>query len=113
MIKCHENQQLTDLEELYEKVANSEKKELIEKDIMFLKQGLAGENTVYYELKNSFLPMLCLYDIRIQHGDYVLQLDFGVITNRFMAILETRKLNGEITINSDSDFIRIQNGQSI
>lgn len=73
---------------------------------MFLKQGLAGENNVYYELKNSFLPMLCLHDIRVQHEDYVAQLDFVVITNKFMAILETKKLNGDITINRDGDFIR-------
>lgn len=101
-----ENKQLNDLEELYENVTNSEKKELIERDIMFLKQGLAGENNVYYELKNSFMPMLCLHDIRIEHEDYVAQLDFVVITNKFMAILETKKLNGNITINRDGDFIR-------
>ncbi|MEG0772653.1 NERD domain-containing protein [Clostridium sp.] len=101
-----ENNQLSDLEELYVKIANNEKKELIERDIMFLKQGIAGENNVYYELKNSFMPMLCLHDIRIEHEDYVAQLDFVVITNKFMAILETKKLNGDITINRDGDFIR-------
>lgn len=101
-----ENKQLNDLEELCEKLSNSDKKELIEKDIMLLKQGLAGENNVYFELKNSFMPMLCLHDIRIEHEDYVAQLDFVVITNKYMAILETKKLNGNITINSDGDFIR-------
>ncbi|WP_291576897.1 hypothetical protein [Clostridium sp. UBA4548] len=53
-----ENKQLSDLEDLCEKLSNSEKKELIEKDIMLLKQGLVGENHVYFELKNFFVVPL-------------------------------------------------------
>jgi len=36
----------------------------------------------------------------------VAQLDFVVITNKFLAVLETKKLNGDITVNRDGDFIR-------
>ena len=57
-------------------------------------------------LKNSFIPMLCLHDIRLQSEDYVAQLDFVLITNKFIYVLETKKLNGDIEINSDGDFIR-------
>jgi len=39
---------------------------LIDRDIVLLKYGLDGENNVSYELKNSFIPMLCLHDIRLQ-----------------------------------------------
>lgn len=101
-----DNIQLKDLEELSLKLKDWDKKELIEKDIMFSKQGISGESNVYYELKNSFMPMLCLYDVRLEHEDYVAQLDFVIITNKFLAILETKKLSGDITINQDGDFIR-------
>jgi hypothetical protein len=50
--------------------------------------------------------MLCLHDIRLEYEDYVAQFDFVLITNIFVYILETKKLNGDIEINSDGDFIR-------
>lgn len=101
-----ENQQLTNLIELSQKVL-SKRKDLIEKDIRFLKQGLNGEQNVYYELKNSFIPMLCLHDIRLESDDYIAQFDFIIITNKFIYVLETKKLNGDIEITPDGDFIRI------
>lgn len=100
-----ENKQLLDLIELRDKVKSS-KREYIERDIAFLKAGIQGEENVYFELKNSFIPMICLHDIRIQDGDYVSQLDFVVITAHFIMILETKKLNGDIYINESGDFIR-------
>lgn len=102
-----ENKQLNDLRELSNKVKDGNKKDLVERDIAFLKSGIEGENNVYFELKNSFLPLLCLYDIRLAYEDYVAQLDFVIITNKFICILETKKLSGNIIINSDGDFIRI------
>ena len=100
-----ENRQLLDLLDLKDKVKSS-KKEYIERDIAFLKAGIQGENNVYFELKNSFIPMICLHDVRVQDGDYVSQLDFVVITAQFIMILETKKLNGDIYINESGDFIR-------
>ena len=50
--------------------------------------------------------MLCLHDIRIEYKDYVAQLDFIIITNKFIYVLETKKLNGDIEITKDGDFIR-------
>ncbi|MBU3161261.1 NERD domain-containing protein [Clostridium frigoris] len=61
---------------------------------------------MYYELKNSFIPMLCLHDIRIEYHDYVAQIDFIIITNKFLMVLEAKKLNGDIEITSGGDFIR-------
>lgn len=100
-----ENSQLIDLIDLMNRV-KSNKKEYIERDIAFLKAGIQGEKNVYFELKNSFIPMICLHDIRIQDEDYVAQLDFVVITAQFIMILETKKLNGDIYINESGDFIR-------
>lgn len=100
-----ENDQLKNLIELSNRIT-SPKKDLIDKDIRLLKQGLIGEQNVYYELKNSFLPILCLHDIRLEYADYVAQFDFIVISYKYIYILETKKLNGDIEINSDGDFIR-------
>jgi hypothetical protein len=102
----NDNTQLKDLEDLFDKLKDGEKKDIIERDIMLQRQGISGESNVYYELKNSFMPMLCLHDVRIEHDNYVAQLDFVVITNKFLAVLETKKLNGDITVNRDGDFIR-------
>ena len=102
----NDNTQLKDLEELFNKLKDGERKDIIERDIMLQRQGISGESNVHYELKNSFMPMLCLHDVRIEHEGYVAQLDFVVITNKFLAILETKKLNGDITVNRNGDFIR-------
>ena len=101
-----ENYQLIALNELLNHVTDEVKKEAIEKDIMLLKYGIDGENNVYFELKNSFLPILCLHDVRIEYGDYVAQLDFVVISNKFTCILETKKLSGNISIDQDGNFVR-------
>jgi hypothetical protein len=101
-----ENYQLIALNELLNQVTDEMKKESIEKDIMLLKYGIDGENNVYFELKNSFLPILCLHDVRVEYGDYVAQLDFVVISNKFTCILETKKLSGNISIDQDGNFVR-------
>ncbi|HAE43364.1 MAG TPA: aldolase [Clostridiales bacterium] len=75
-------------------------------DIMFIKAGDQGEKNVYYELKNSFIPMLVLHDVVIQYDEYKAQMDYILITQKFICILETKKLNGNITINADGDFVR-------
>jgi len=101
-----ENNQLNDLIKLSNKV-KSNKKEYIDKDIRLLKQGLEGEQSVYYELKNSFLPMLCFHDIRLEYEGYVAQFDFILITKKCIFVLETKALNGDIEITHDGDFVRI------
>ncbi len=50
--------------------------------------------------------MLVLHNVVIQYDDYKAQMDYILITNKFICILETKKLNGNITINADGDFIR-------
>ena len=100
-----ENKELSDLLELKDKVKSSKVK-YIERNIEFLNNVIQGEKNVYLELKNSSIPMICLHDIKIKDGDYIAQLDFIVITTRFVMILETKGLNGEIHINEAGDFVR-------
>lgn len=103
----NDNQQLNDLIELSGRVITLDKKVMIERDIDFLKIGMKGEADVYFELKNSFIPMLCLHDVRLEYNDYMAQFDFIIITKKFICILETKKLSGDIEITPDGDFVRI------
>lgn len=105
------NQQLTDLTALHKKLKDGPKKAWIERDIIFLKEGIQGEKNVFYELKNSFLPILCLHDIRLEYDGYIAQFDFIVISSKFICVLETKKLRGNIIINQDGDFVRIINNK--
>lgn len=101
-----ENDQLRDLISLSERVTDKAKRAQILLDIKLLKYGLDGEQNVNFELMNSFIPMLILHDVRLEHEGYVAQMDFIVITYRFIMVLETKKLSGDIEINADGDFIR-------
>ncbi|NFJ59599.1 NERD domain-containing protein [Clostridium botulinum] len=100
-----ENTQLKELIELSKKVSG-ECKEKIDKDILLLKEGLKGEQNVYFQIKNSFIPMLALHDIRLEYEEYTAQFDFILITKKCIYVLETKKLSGNIEINEDGDFIR-------
>jgi len=102
-----ENKQLADLEELASNLKDGEKKNLINRDIAFLKKGIEGESNVYYEIKNSFLPIICLHDVRLKYDNYIAQYDFILVSNKFICVLETKMLNGNIIINPDGDFIRV------
>lgn len=99
------NKQLEDLKILSEKVY-SEKKKLIDRDIMYLTYGMEGEKNVSYEIKNSYIPMLALHDIRIEDGESVAQMDYILITKSFILVLETKALSGDITVNESGEFIR-------
>lgn len=100
-----ENEQTRYLEDLYSRV-QSRKRNLVKRDLVLLRQGLAGEANVCFELKNAFLPMLVLHDIRLEYEGYTAQFDFIIITLKGIFVLETKKLNGDIEINADGDFVR-------
>ncbi len=100
-----ENQQIKDLEELL-KTCDYSSSKFIEQDIKKLKYGQIGENNVYYELKNSFIPMICLHDIRLKYRGMFAQIDFLVITSKYIYVIECKNLIGDITISKDGEFIR-------
>lgn len=64
----------------------------IQRDIKFIKYGNEGEKNVIYELKNSFIPMYIIHDLTIQYDDYKAQMDFVLITKKFICVLETKKI---------------------
>lgn len=100
-----DDKQIEHLEDLFKK-SDEKSKSFIENDIKKLKYGLIGENNIYYELKNSFIPMICLHNLRIEYKDMVAQIDFIVLTAKYIYIIECKNLIGDITITSDGEFIR-------
>lgn len=103
----YDNPNLLNIKNLIENSTNENYKKTLELEYNLLKQGLDGENTISYELKNSFLPMLILHDIRLDDGEYSAQMDYILITTYFIMILETKKLVGDININNSGDFTRL------
>ena len=101
----NKNNQIEELEKLIE-VATGNSKTYIENDIKKLKYGAIGENNIYYELKNSFIPMICLHDIRIEYKGQVAQIDFVVLTTKNIYVIECKNLIGDITITKNGEFIR-------
>jgi len=78
----------------------------IDRDIMFIRAGDIGEKNVEFELKHSYVPMYCLHDINLEHNGLKAQFDFILVTNKCLVVLETKKLNGNIEIRNNGDFIR-------
>ena len=79
------------LEELLPK-ASEEIKSKIEKEIIIIKAGIAGENNILFELKNSNMDMYVLQDI--------------YITEKIIFFIECKNLVGNIDIDSKGNFVR-------
>lgn len=100
-----DNSQINNLLQLLEQVTD-ESKLKVEKELLNMRSGLSGEKNVYFELKNSRLPIVCLHDIRLEYKNYEAQFDFIVIASEFILALETKKLFGNITIDNEGNFTR-------
>lgn len=69
--------------------------------------GQTGEKNVLFELQNSMLPLVVLHDVYLEYEDYTAQLDFVIITHKFIMILEVKKLFGNIHITDKGEFLRV------
>lgn len=96
---------LEKLEELLPKTTG-ELRDKIEQEIYITKAGIAGEDTILFELKNSGMDMYVLHDIYIETGDLSAQIDYYIITSRLNFVLECKNLFGNIEIDSKGNFIR-------
>lgn len=92
------------LEELKNK-ENSQSEE-VQKQIKFFEYGTIGEKRVLYELLNSHIGMYILHDINIKFGDLEAQIDFLIMTEKSVFVIECKNLYGNITIDSKGNFIR-------
>jgi hypothetical protein len=81
----------------------------IEQQIRMLEIGKAGEQSLLFELKNSFLPIMILHDVYIEHKRLNAQFDFIVVTRQFFMVIEVKRYYGNITVNEKGEFIRTVN----
>ena len=81
----------------------------IEQQIKYLEIGKAGEQSLLFELTNSFLPIMILHDVYIEHKGLNAQFDFIILTRKFFMVIEVKKYYGNITVNEKGEFIRTVN----
>lgn len=81
--------------------------DMIEKEIAITKAGIAGEDAIMFELKNSGMDLVVLHDIYVETEDgRGAQIDFIVITPYANVFIECKNLVGEITIDNKGNFTR-------
>lgn len=86
--------------------SNIDKKK-VEQHLKLFSIGQTGESSVMFELKNSLLPILILHDVNIEYEDYKAQLDFVLVTHKFILVLEVKKLFGNIKVTEKGEFQRV------
>lgn len=79
----------------------------VENHLKLFSIGHAGEKSVMFELKNSMVPMLILHDFYLEFEDYQAQMDFVIVTPKFILVLEIKKLFGDILVTDKGDFQRV------
>lgn len=97
--------QLQKLKEFRNNAPDPVKKQ-VDQDIRMLEYGIAGEKNVAFELKNTYMPMIVLHDLYIEHNGLTAQIDYLVITQKFNLVIECKNLAGNIEVTKNGDFIR-------
>lgn len=89
-----------------QKNAHGETKKEIDTQIKLATYGEMGENNVAFELKNSGMDMYVLRDIYLEIDDLSAQIDYIVITRKYIYVLECKNLIGNIEIDNSGNFVR-------
>lgn len=97
---------LEKLEGLLDKVGDDQK-DIVETQLKKEKAGIDGEKRVMYELKHLKEPCLIIHDLTLfdKNADQS-QMDFIILTRHCGIVLESKSLQGNITVNSDGEFTR-------
>lgn len=94
------------LEKQIELLKTKENTEEITLQIKLLEYGVTGEKKVLYELLNSHIGMYILHDINLKFNDLEAQIDFLIMTEKSVFVIECKNLYGNITIDNHGNFIR-------
>ncbi|TKD70789.1 HRDC domain-containing protein [Pseudalkalibacillus hwajinpoensis] len=95
---------LTDLK--LSNAANLDNKK-IDNHLKLFSIGQTGEQQVLFELQNAMLPYLILHDVYLEFEEYQAQMDFVIITHKFILVLEVKKLFGNIHVTDKGEFQRV------
>lgn len=85
--------------------------EKIKWDLTLYKLGLQGEREIEFELKNANLGLYVLHDVTLKYEDLTAQIDYVVVTQGKIYLIECKNMVGKITVNERGDFIREVNEQ--
>lgn len=90
---------------------NAEGQRIIEEDIKFFNIGYLGEKQLLFELKNSHMPLHIFYDVNLEYEDLKSQIDFIIIGEYKIFIIECKNYVGDIVIDNQGNFIRKYNNK--
>lgn len=90
---------------------NYEGQRIIEEDIKFFNIGYSGEKQLLFELKNSHMPLHIFYDVNLEYEDLKSQIDFIIIGEYKIFIIECKNYIGDIIIDNQGNFIRKYNNK--
>lgn len=93
------------MQELSEQATGECKKE-IDKQIKIAGYGVAGEENIAFELKNSGMDMFILHDIYLEHEELSAQIDYLIVAKKHIYIIECKNLIGNIEMDNKGAFIR-------
>lgn len=96
---------LEQLKTIRPKASESVQKQ-IDEDIRLLEYGIAGENRIAFELKNSHEPMYVLHDLFLEHNGLTAQIDYLIVTRKCNFVLECKNLYGTIDVDNKGNFTR-------
>jgi len=98
---------LAKLEALLTETNDKNLADKLEKEIAITKAGIAGEDAIMFELRNSGMDLVVLHDLYIETEDGKgAQIDFIVITPYANVFIECKNMFGNITIDNHGNFIR-------
>lgn len=83
------------------KKSSGDLKNKIDEQIKLARYGIAGENNIAFELKNSGIDMYILHDIYLEYEDLSAQIDYMIFTRKHIYVIECKNLIG---INSNFAF---------
>lgn len=95
-----------ELKRLIDNTVDEQIKENMNFDLNSLKFVEEGEKKFIDVLKTTSVPMVVLHDICLSYQNKPVQIDFIVLTNYFIGVYESKKLNGDICVNHDGSFSR-------
>ena len=95
--------QFQELNELIEKNPNDDD---LQRKLKLCKYGLDGEKKIEFQLQYANIGMYVLHDINMEYQDLKAQIDYIIITPAKTYFLECKNLVGNITIDSNGNFIR-------
>lgn len=98
-------EQLRQMEEIRDQLSPQVQRQL-ERDMRLIKAGLAGEDRVMFELKNSHMELFILQDLHLEHEGLTAQIDFLVLTQQRNFVIECKNLVGNLEVNERGEFIR-------